>query len=161
MSDNELTHVANKDGTISVQDSEGKEVRYAKESDLLAIKGGAEAIKTAAETAAKSAEEAQKVNKVEIESANTNLDTSRQDLLKAEAKISGLEDQIKEGAGSSEELVKAKDELKTAKESGEGLITKTLEYRRQIIVAAYGISADTVKEKSMSELDNYEEARKA
>lgn len=161
MSDDELTFTPNKDGTISVKDSDGNEVRYAKESDLLAVKGSAEDIKTKAAEVTKSAEEAQKANKAEIETANASLGTSRQDLLKAEVKITTLEEQVKEGAGSTEELAKAKAELETAKTSGAELTAKTLEYRRQIIVSTYGIPADTVKEKSMEELDHYEEALKA
>lgn len=161
MGDDELTYVANKDGTIVVKDSEGKEVRYAKETDLLAVKGSSEAAKGAAETAAKAASESQVTHKAEIETANTNLETTRQQLLQAEAKATTLEEQVKAGTGTTEELKKAKDELETAKKSGEELTTKALEYRRQIIVATFGIPADTVKEKTMEQLDNYEEALKA
>lgn len=161
MGDKDLTFVENKDGTISVKDSEGKEVRYAKEADLLAIKGSSEAAKEAAETAAKAATESQEAHKAEIETANTNLETTRQQVLQAEAKVTSLEAKVKEGAGSAEELAKVKQDLETAKKDGEGLTTKALDYRKQIIVATFGIPADSVKDKTMEQLDNYEEALKA
>ncbi len=150
MSDNDKTYTVNEDKTISVKDSGGNEVRYAKESDLLTVKGSAETIKAKADDVSKAAE-----------TASASLATTRQDLLRAEAKISNLETQVAENTGSKEELDKAKSELETAKTSGQELTTKTLEYRRQIIIATYGIPADTVNEKSMSELDSYEEALKA
>ncbi len=157
----EQTYTENKDGTISVKDKEGVETRFAKESDLLAVKGSAETIKAKAEEVTKQAEDAQKANKAEITTANASLETGRQDLLKAEAKISGLEDKVKEGAGSTEELAKAKTDLEAAKKSGEELTTKALGLRRTVIVSTYGIPADTVNEKTMEELDLYEQALKA
>jgi len=157
----EQTYTENKDGTITVKGKDGTEVRFAKESDLLAVKGSAETIKAKAEEVTKAAEEAQKANKDAIETANTNLETSRQDVLKAEAKVSNLEDKVKEGAGSAEELAQAKTDLEAAKKSGVELTTKALEYRRMVIVSTYGIPADTVGEKTMEELDHYEEALKA
>lgn len=155
------TFTPNKDGTISVKDADGNEVRYAKEADLLAIKGSSEAAKEAAGAAAKAATESQAAHKAEIETATTKLETTRQQVLQAEAKVTSLEAKVKENAGSAEELAAAKQALEAAKTSGEGLTNKALEYRRTIIVATYGIPADTVAEKTMEQLDNYEEALKA
>lgn len=151
---NTLTYTENKDGTISVQGSEGNEVRYAKEADLLAVKGSAEA-------ATKAAKEAQEAVKAEIETANTNLESTRQEKLQAEAKISSLEEKVSAGAGSTDELANVKQELEAAKKSGEELTNKALEYRKQIVVSTFGIPADTVKDKTMEQLDYYEEALKA
>lgn len=149
-----LTYTENKDGTISVKDTEGKEVRYSKESDLLAVKGSSE-------TAEKKAKENLEARQAEVDTANTNLETTRQQVLQAESKISTLEEQIKEGSGSKEELENVKQELEAAKKSGVELNSKALEYRRQIVVATYGVPADTVKDKTMEELNYYEEALKA
>ena len=156
-----LTFTTNKDGTISTKDTEGNEVRYAKESDLLAVKGSKEAAETRATDLSKQAEESQKTHTAEIATANTALETTRQQVLQAEAKVTTLEEKVTAGVGSAEELARVKEELVTAKASGEGLTTKALEYRRQIIVATFGIAADTVKDKTMEQLDNYEEALKA
>ena len=157
----ELTYTANKDGTLAIKDTEGNEVRYVKESDLLAVKGSSQVAKDAAETAAKAATESQETHKVEIATASTNLETTRQKLLEAEAKATTLEETVKAGTGTAEELTKAKADLETAKTSGEELSVKALEYRRQIVVSTFGIPADTIKEKNMEQLDNYEEALKA
>ena len=152
--DTTKTFTTNKDGTIAIKDSEGNEVRYAKESDLLAVKGSQEA-------AEKRAKEAEGSKEAEVKAATNNLESTRQEVLKAEAKVSSLEDKVKDGAGSTEELAKVKQELEDAKKGGEELTTKALEYRRQVIISTYGIPADTVKDKTMEELDYYEEALKA
>jgi len=152
--DNPLTFVENKDGTISVKDTEGKEIRYAKESDLLAIKGSSEA-------ARKEAEKAQEAAKAETATASTNLETVRQEKLRAEATISDLEEKVKAGAGSTEELAKVKLELENANKSVEGLSSKALELRKTILTTTYGISAEVVKDKTLEQLDFFEEALKA
>ena len=156
--DNTQTFTPNQDGTISVKDADGKETRYAKEADLLAVKGSSKAAEERATAVAKQAEEAQTANKAEIETANTKYGEAHNQLLQAEAKVTSLEEKVASGTSSAEELAKVKQDLETAKRSGEGLTTKALEYRRLIIVATYGIPADAVKEKTMEQLDNYEEA---
>lgn len=161
VTENPLTFTRNDDGTIAVKDEQGSEIRYAKESDLLAVKGSTEAAEKRLKDVQDTAQQAQDTNKVEIGTANANLETTRQQVIQAEAKIEELEGKVKEGAGSAEELAKVKQDLETAQTSGEELKTKALEYRRTIIVATYGIPADTVKEKTMEQLDNYEEALKS
>ena len=156
-----LTYTAGKDGAISIKDTEGKDIRYVKEADLLAVKGSSEASERRATDLARQVEESQASNKAEIATANTQYETAHNQVLQAEAKISSLEEQVARGTGSAEELATVKQALETAKTSGEGLTAKALEYRRMIIVSTYGIPADTVKEKTMEQLDNYEEALKS
>jgi len=152
--DTKLTYTENKDGTLSIRDSEGKDVRYAKESDLLAVKGSAEALE-------RQAAESQKAHQAEITTATTDLATARQEVLQAEAKVTGLEEKVAVHTGTAEELAQVKQDLEAAKKSGVELTDEALEYRRTLIVATYGIPADTVKEKTMEQLDHYEEAIKA
>lgn len=159
--DNNLTYMANQDGTISVKDIAGVEVRYAKESDLLAVKGSKEAAEGRAAELAKQAETSQSTHATEIATANTNLEATRQQVLQAEAKVSSLEEQVTAGTGSAEELAKVKQELAAAKISGEGLATKALESRRALMVMSYGIPAKDVETKTMEQLGYYEEALKA
>lgn len=144
---NTLTYTTNEDGTITVRDSEGNEVRYAKEADLLAVKGSREA--------------AEKRAREEVKNATYELESTRQKALQAEATIASLEEKLKEATGSAEELAKVRQELEAAKKSGEELANKALEYRKQIITSTYGIPADAVKDKTMEELDYYEEALKS
>jgi len=153
--ENTKTFTTNKDGTISIKGEDEKEVRYALESDLLAVKGSAE-------TAEKTYKEAQKAHETEVSKANENLATSDQKRLQAEAKIESLEEQLKQGGVTSkDDLEKAQAELETARKSGEELTKKTLDSRRQLMVATYGIPADSIAEKTLDELGNYEEALKA
>ena len=156
MADEETkTFTPNKDGTISIKGEEGKEVRYALESDLMAVKGSAE-------TAEKAHKEAQTAHETEVSKANENFAASDQKRLQAEAKVESLEEQLKQGGTTSkEELDKVKGELETASKNGEELTKKTLGYRRQLMVATYNIPADSIAEKTLDELDNYEEALKA
>ena len=149
-----LTFAANSDGTISIKDSEGKDIRYAKESDLLAVKGSAEA-------AERRAREAEGTKTTEVATANSASETARQQVLQAEAKVSSLEEKVKEAAGSTEELAKVKLELETAKAEKSSSETKALESRRALMVLTYSIPADSVKEKTIEQLDYYEEALKA
>lgn len=162
MGDNDtLTYTTNDDGTLSIKDKDGNEVRYTKESDLLAVKGSREAAEARVKEIETSSQAEAATRKVELETATTGLETIRQEKLQAEAKIEELEKKVGEGTGSAEELVKVKQELETAVKGGEGLTTKVLEYRRQIMVATYGIPADSVKDKTLEQLDSYEEALKA
>jgi len=159
--DNPLTYTTNEDGTVTIKDKDGNEVRWAKESDLLAVKGSREAAETKVKEIETSSQAEAATRKAELETATTSLETTRQQLLQAEAKAEELEKKVGEGTGSAEELVKVKQELETAVKSGEGLSNKVLEYRRQIMVATYGIPADSVKDKTLEQLDSYEEALKA
>jgi len=148
----ELTYsLDSKDGTVIAKDNKGVEVRYVKESDLLAIKGSKESAIKDAETAKTQA----------IADATSKVEAEHQKVLQAEARVSSLEEQIKQGGGSAAELVKAKADLEATKKSSEMLGNKHLELRRSVIVATYGIPITTVATKDLAALDLYEEALKA
>ena len=146
--------VDEKDGTLTIRDTEGKEVRYVKESDLLAIKEG----RKSKEDVAKEVESAKTAA---IAEANTKIEAEHQKALQAEARVSSLEEEIAEGGVNSAELVKAKAELEAAKKSSETLGNKHLELRRSVIIATYGVPKETVASKDLAALDLYEEALKA
>jgi len=161
MGEETLTYTSNKDGTLSVKDSEGKEVRYAKESDLLAVKGSAEAAEKNAKLSQEEISKALEASKAEAATANTQFAETNQKLLQAEAQAQTLKEEVEKNAGSAVELATAKKALEDANKSVEELNTKALEYRKNIIVATFGVSADTVKDKTMEQLDYFEEALKA
>lgn len=152
MAEEQMTYTANDDGTIVVKDSGGTEVRYAKEADLLAVKGSRDELQKKAEAAGVSQESMEAVNKQLSEATNK--------LTQAEAARERLEEQIKAGGGTAEELAKAKSELETAKTSGEESSVKLLELRRAVITATYGVPRGTVDEKDLAALDVYEQALK-
>jgi len=146
--------VDEKDGTLTVRDSDGKEVRYVKESDLVAVK---ESRKSKEDVA----KEVELATATAIAEANAKLDTEKTRALQAEARVSSLEEKIAKGGVDSAELAKAKAELEAAKKSSETLGNKHLELRRSVIIATYGVPKETVASKDLAALDLYEEALKA
>jgi len=144
-----LTAIANEDGSISVKGADGTDVRYAKEADLLAVKGSKE-----------SAEAELKKAGATTDAMNAQLSDTVNKLTQAEAARERLEEQIKQGGGTAAELATAKSELATAKTSGEELGNKFLELRRATISQAYGVPRETVDSKDIAALDIYEEALK-
>ena len=144
---------------INIKSGDGADVRYVKESDLLAAKGSKEG---AVEKATREATEAaQTAHATEVKVATDALDTEKNKALQAEAKISSLEETIRKGGGTAEELATAKQELETAKTSSESLGTKYLELKRDVIIKTYGVPKETVEGKNLAALDVYEEALKA
>jgi len=145
----EVTGVADeKDGSITVG-----EVKYVKESDLLAIKGSRDSLQdklTAAEALG-----------VKVTEADTKVAVANQERLKAEAKVESLTEEIKTHTGTTEQLKQLQAELVTAQEAGKSSATELLELRRTFIVSNYKVPPDTVKDKDLAGLAVFEEALKA
>lgn len=153
MSEDSKTFVSNKDGSISIKDGE-KEVRYAKESDLLAVKGRAEA--------AESQLSEQKATWNSTEDSYKSQVTEHHDArLRAEVRSTELEEQLKQATAAQEELQRVKQDLEKQKIDLGSLSDRALGYRRQLLVATFNIAEDTVKDKTMAQLDSYEEALRA
>lgn len=149
-----LTAIANEDGSISVKGTDGTDVRYAKEADLLAVKGSRDELQKKIDAAATETTALTATNVAAAEE-------SKQAVLKAEARVTSLEEQIAKGGGTTAELATAKSELETAKKSGEELGNKFLELRRATISQTYGVPRATVDSKDLASLEVYEEAVKA
>jgi len=147
-----MTAVDNKDGTYTVTTPEG-EVKTVKESDLLAIKGSKEGLEL-------KVTELVTGHMTEVEGVKTQLSDAQQAQYAAEAKVKELEVKVAEGAGSSEELARVKQELEQAQRTAEEAVNQSLESRRQLISGTYGIPIETVKDKTKEQLDAYEEALK-
>lgn len=124
-----------------------KEPNMVPEADLIAAKKGLQ----------KDLKDAQTAHDAAITELQGKLSTAANSLATAEAKVQTLEEKNSQSV-SSEELTKAKDELKAAQESSEGLATKVLEYRRKNIVTGFGIPEDTIKDKTLEQLGHLEEA---
>lgn len=149
----------NKDTSTTTQDTSGDEgkkeeettkatkAKMVPESDLLAVKASREGLQTQLD---------------ELKG------THRTTVSELGVKLAAAEAKAEENAGSATKLTTAEEELKTAKEqleaaqtSGEGHRTKALEYRRNLISTGFNIPADTIKDKTMEQLDSFEEALKA
>jgi len=149
----EVTYSLDKDGALVAKGADG-EVRYVKESDLLAVKGSRET----AEQRVKELEEAASTGGAETK---TELESTRQKLLQAEAKAESLETKIAAATAGSVEAERLKTELETAKRSGENLSNQVLELQRTLIMATYGVPKATVEAKTKEQLEAYADALSA
>ncbi len=147
---NTVTYTVDKDGTIVAKDKEGKETRFVKESDLLAVKGSKETLESQLKDA-----QAKATGGAELK---TELESTRQAKLQAEAKVSTLTDQLAAATTGSAEATVLKQQLEAAKRSGEALNAEVLEVQRTLILATYGVPKVTVEKKNLAELKVYAEA---
>lgn len=145
----EVTYTLSEDGSLVAKEGES-EVRYVKESDLLAVKGS----KEAAEQRVKDLESKSSSG----DSAKAELESTRQKQLQAEARVSSLEEQIAAGSATAAERDKLKADLETAKNSSEELSKEFLELQRTLIVGTYGVPRATVDSKDKEALKLYAEA---
>ncbi len=141
--------------TAKVEVKEGKVLvdgkSFVAESDLIAAKRSLEGQLTTQQTAHETAIDAAKL----AESA------ALKEVATLNAKITENEQARQAGAVTDEEAAKVKQDLETAKSSIETLSTSALELRRANLVLQFGVAPDTIKEKTMPELDAFEEALKA
>ena len=141
--------------TAKVEVKEGKVLvdgkSFVAESDLIAAKKSLEGQMQTQQTAHETA----------IDAAKLEASEGQKQIATLNAKITENEEARKTGAVTDEEAARVKQELETAKSSLETSNTKSLELRRANLVLQYGVVPDTIKEKTMPELDAFEEALKA
>ena len=141
--------------TAKVEVKEGKVLvdgkSFVAESDLIAAKKSLEGQMTTQQTAHETAINATKLS----ESA------ALKEVATLNAKITENEQARESGAVTEEAAAKTKQELETAKSSIETLTNSSLETRRALLVLQYGVTADSIKDKSLPELASFEEAIKA
>ncbi len=123
------------------------------ETDLLTLKTKAEGLE-------RQLTESQTAHDTALTKVGGEHEVTRQRLLATEAKVTTLEERSKNGESSSEELVQARKLYGEAISKGVDLTNQLLDLRRAAVVTVFGISADSVKEKSMEELGHLEEALK-
>ena len=141
--------------TAKVEIKEGKvEVdgkKFVPESQLIAAKKSLEGQITTQQTAHETA----------IDAAKLEASEGQKQIATLNAKITENEQARKTGAVTDEDAAKTKQELETAKSSIETLTNSSLETRRALLVLQYGVTADSIKDKSLPELASFEEAIKA
>lgn len=138
-----------KDGQVLV---DGK--KMVKESDLIAAKQGLESAAATAQT----------VHNEAIDTVNLELSSERQKAANLTAELEQAKQASATGAISEEEVATIKQERDNALTKVGTLQTdadKALAYRREMLVTKYSIPADSIKDKTMVELDSFEEAVKA
>jgi len=143
--DNTQTFTANEDGSYNFN-IDGKSVRTVKESDLLAVKGGAE--KKEGELLSQIAE----ANRLKDESHNLYLQeqTAREQ----------FEEQAKESPTLKTKVGELETQLSATLESRKQLEEELLGMRRTHLAAQYKVSEESLKDKSMDQLRNLEDALK-
>lgn len=153
----ELTYKANDDGTISIQ-ADGKDIRYAKESDLLAVKGGSEAKKTEWENEKVKLSGQITDFQTKLAEANRLREETHQTLLQEQAEKEKLVksqtdyDAIKTKAGELQV------EIDTHKASIGELEKEVTDRIRHALVNFYGVSEDDLKDHNLEQLRGVETA---
>jgi len=130
------------------------EPKLVPEKDLLAMKAAKEGLEQKLKEAEVKLEESEKAH-----GKSLNEVTSK--LYATEASVKKLEEQAAESAKSVKDLAEVKAKLEvTEKKAGEHS-AKLLDARKRLVVSQFNIPADTLKDKSLEQLDLYEEALKA
>lgn len=131
----------------AIQTQPVTEPKLVPEKDLLALKSKAEGLELQL--------------KEIVEKHQSALDAVTSKLYATEASVKKLEEQLTESAKSGKDLTEVKTKLEAAEKRFGDLSNKALDYRKRLIVATFSISADVIKDKSLEQLDLYEEALKA
>ena len=122
---------------------------YVPESDLLAVKTGAES----------RIEELTTKHATELTESRRIGDENYQKNLASEAKLSELEKQLA-SVPKPEDLDAIKKQLEDATKNGEGLKNQLLTVKRQTLATTFGIDPKSLEGKSLQDLDSLEEAAK-
>lgn len=147
MGDNAQTFAPNDDGSFSLTFADGKIVKAVKESDLLAVKGGAE--KKEGELLGQIAE------------ANRKADETHQDLLKETTAREQFETKAQEGDTLKTKVSELETNLSAAGESRKQLEEQLLGMTRTHLTTFYQAGEDSVKDKDQVQLNNMVETLKA
>jgi len=139
-----LTYTTNLDGTICIK-ADGKDVRYAKESDLLEVKG-------ASDTARKQYDEATTKHQTEMAEANRVRDEGHTELLKERAAKELLEKQVEETATLRTKVGELEQSVTAAGEGRKQLEDELLGVRRASFGARYKTDPEKVKTMTLDQL---------
>jgi len=124
------------------------------EKDLLALKAAKESLE-------QKLKETESTLTSTVETHRKSLDEVTNKLFAAEASVKKFEEQLSESAKSGKDYAEVKAKLEAAEKKAGELSIKTLEYRKKLIADTFKIPADSLKDKSLEQLDLYEEALKA
>lgn len=116
--------------------------RMVPESDLLAVKAGKEGLER------------------KLSEAETKLSTLQNQSFVAEARAKALEERLAQMEPTAKELEALKPQLSAAQKRSEELQSRALEYRKRVLAGQYGVAVDSLKDRTMEQLDAVEEALK-
>ena len=145
------TFSVNQDGSVDLP-IEGKNVRYVKEADLLAVKGGSD-------TKAREWENEKASFNTQLAEANRLRDESHQTLLTEQAAKEQLVKQYADYDTHKNRVGELETEIGSAKESI-GKHETELTSRISASLLVHGASEEAIKEKTLDQLRNLEDAAK-
>ena len=117
------------------------------EKDLLAIKTAKEGLE-------------QKLKEAE-DSYNSKISEANTKLIATEATVKQLQDKLNQSNLTAAETAKLQSQLDIANSKVKELEIRTVDARKKLIASSYKIPVDTLKDKSIEQLDLMEEAIKA
>lgn len=126
------------------------QVKMVPESDLIAVKKGSE--KAVADTVT-----SYEAKAVELKGL---YDVEHQKVLLGETRITELEGQVNTNSGAAGQASELQTQLAAAKAENEAAKVNLTEYQKNAIASRYGISVDTLKDKTPEQLGHLEEALK-
>lgn len=141
----------NQDGSIDLP-IDGKPIRFVKEADLLAVKGGVQSKETVWET-----EKAQ--YNTQLAEANRLREETHQTLLRTQAERDNLKEQYKDYDTHKMRVGELETELGSHKERLTKAETALVERMRQALTGA-GALEESLKDKTLDQLRSLEEAAK-
>lgn len=141
----------NQDGSVDLP-VDGKPIRFVKEADLLAVKGGVQSKETVWET-----EKAQ--YNTQLAEANRLREETHQTLLRTQAERDNLKEQYKDYDTHKMRVGELETELGSNKERLTKVETALVERMRQALTGA-GALEESLKDKTLDQLRSLEEAAK-
>jgi len=141
----------NQDGSVDLP-IDGKPIRFVKEADLLAVKGGVQSKETVWET-----EKAQ--YNTQLAEANRLREETHQTLLRTQAERDNLKEQYKDYDTHKMRVGELETELGSNKERLTKVETALVERMRQALTGA-GALEESLKDKTLDQLRSLEEAAK-
>ncbi len=148
----EQNFTPNADGSVTIV-ADGKDIRYVKESDLLAVKGGSE-------TKVREWEAEKTTLSTSLAEANRLREESHTELLQERAAKEQLVTGYSDYDTFKTKVGELEIELGSTKESFGKLQTELAERLRQNLITGHGATEEAIKEKSLDQLRNIEEAAK-
>lgn len=139
----------NQDGSVELP-VEGKPTRFVKESDLLAVKGSKE-------KSEQDWEQEKGKFQTDLAEANRLREESHQQLLQTQAERDNLTEQYKDYDTHKTRVGELETEIGSGKEKLTGYEKELAERMRQALVGA-GATEDSLKDKTLDQLRNLEEA---
>lgn len=134
----------NQDGSITIE-IDGQKIKFVKDSDLQAVKGGAKEVETERDSL-----------RTQLATANSKYDSEHQSLLQLRTSHAELEKQVASNATTQEQLNALTSERDSLKESVTSYETKLTDRLKGILTTGYNVGTEKLEGKTLADLENME-----